>query len=58
MLCEEGFDGYAGIPLASPDTCPLGILLALKYAPFEDETRILNAINLFAMRARNEFDRP
>jgi hypothetical protein len=57
MLCEEGFDGYVGIPLASPDTGTFGILLALKYAPFEDETRILNAINLFAMRARNEFDR-
>jgi len=57
MLCEAGFDGYVGIPLTSPDTGPFGILLALRYTPFEDEPRVLNAIHLFAMRARNEFER-
>ncbi len=57
MIKEAKFDAYVGIPIASPDTGPVGILLALKYTPYEDEHRVLNAINLFGMRARNEFER-
>ena len=57
LLAGTGLSSYVGVPLASADGTPLGLLAALSARPLHDGESAVRALELFAARAAAEIER-
>ena len=57
VLARAGLASYVGVPLASVDGSPLGLLAALSSRPLHDGGSAVRTLALFAARAASEIER-